>query len=184
MGEPLEGDGTLSAVSIELELVSPERAADLATLKAATFVETFAEDNDPKHVQAHVAREFTAAAVRRTLEDERSTTWWLLDHGVPVGFLKVIRGGAQTEPDLDDGLEVEQIYVLGSHHGQRLGGRLMEHAISTARQARFPFVWLGVWENNHRAQAVYEHFGFFLIGDHTFVFGDEEQRDLLMRLDL
>lgn len=103
---------------------------------------------------------------------------------MPIGFLKVNRGGAQTEPDLDDGLEVEQIYVLASHHGRRLGGRLMEHAITTARQEGFPFIWLGVWENNRKALAVYEHLGFFVLGDHTFLFGDEEQRDLLMRLDL
>ena len=60
----------------------------------------------------------------------------------------------------------------------------MERAIATARQEGFPFVWLGVWEHNRRALAVYEHLGFSVIGDHTFLFGDEEQRDLLMRLDL
>ena len=164
--------------------VSPEHAADLADLKAATFIETFAAENDPEHVQAHVARAFTSEAVRRTLEDERCSTWWLLDDDEPIGFLKVNRGGAQTEPHLGDGLEIEQIYVLASHHGQRLGGRLMEHAIATARQEGFTFVWLGVWEHNGKALAVYEHLGFSVIGDHTFLFGDEEQRDLLMRLDL
>ncbi len=46
---------------------------------AATFIETFAQVNAPEHLQAHVAREFTAEAVKRTLEDARSTTWWLLD---------------------------------------------------------------------------------------------------------
>jgi ribosomal protein S18 acetylase RimI-like enzyme len=171
-------------VSIEMEPVSPERAADLADLKAATFIETFAADNDPDQVRAHVAREFTPEAVRRSLEDERCSTWWLLDEATPVGFVKVNRGEAQTESHLREGLEVEQIYVLASRHGQRLGGRLMEQAIATARHERFPFVWLGVWEHNRRALAVYEHLGFSVIGDHTFLFGHEEQRDLLMRLDL
>jgi diamine N-acetyltransferase len=60
----------------------------------------------------------------------------------------------------------------------------MEHAIGTAQNEGLPFVWLGVWENNHRALAVYEHLGFVVIGDHTLLFRDEEQRDLLMRLDL
>lgn len=167
-----------------MEPVRPERAGDLAALKAATFVETFAADNDPRHVRAHVTREFTVEGVRRTLEDERCSTWWLLDEGLPIGFLKVNRGEAQTEPHLRDGLEIEQIYVLASHHGQRLGGRLMAHAITTAQEEGFPFIWLGVWENNRKALAVYEHLGFFEIGDHTFLFGDEEQRDVLMRLDL
>lgn len=171
-------------MTITLELVPTEGAAALAALKAATFVETFAEDNDPAHVEAHLAREFTPAVVERSLEDDRSTTWWLLDDGAPVGFLKVNRGGAQTEPDLDEGLEVEQIYVLASQHGRGLGGRLLERAISTARAEGFPFVWLGVWERNLRAIAVYEHLGFVAFGDHTFFFGNEEQRDVLMRFDI
>jgi diamine N-acetyltransferase len=165
-------------------MVGPEDAAALAALKAETFVETFAEDNDPVHVRAHVAREFTADAVRRSLEDDASTTWWLLDGGVPVGFLKVNRGHAQTEPGLDDGLEVEQIYVLAAHHGRGHGSRLIDHAMHTARAEGHAFIWLGVWEHNRRAIAVYEHRGFVPIGDHTFLFGDEEQRDVLMRRDL
>jgi ribosomal protein S18 acetylase RimI-like enzyme len=169
-------------VSIAFELVRPDGAAALAKLKADTFVETFAADNDPAHVEAHLAREFTPARVERTLADERSTTWWLLDDGVPVGFLKVNRAGAQTEPDLDDGLEVEQIYVLASHHGQGLGSRLMEQAITTAQSEGFPSIWLGVWEKNLRAIAVYEHLGFVPFGEHRFLFGNEEQRDVLMRL--
>lgn len=171
-------------VSIELELVPVAGAAALAKLKADTFVETFAADNDPAHVEAHLAREFTPAGVEQTLADERSTTWWLLDDGVPIGFLKVNRDGAQTEPDLDDGLEVEQIYVLASRHGQGLGARLVEQAIGTARTEGFPHIWLGVWEKNVRAISVYEHLGFVLSGDHTFLFGNEEQRDILMRLDV
>lgn len=167
-----------------MEPVGPERAADLAELKAATFVEAFAADNDPEHVATHVARAFTPEAVGRSLQDVRCTTWWLLDGEAPVGFVKVNRGEAQTEPDLHEGLEVEQIYLLASHHGRGLGGRLMEQAIATARRERFPFLWLGVWEHNHKALAVYEHLGFAVIGDHPFLFGDEEQRDLLMRLDL
>jgi diamine N-acetyltransferase len=171
-------------VSIELEVVDPEHAAELAKLKAETFVETFAEANDPDHVRAHLAREFSAEAVRRSLEDDDSTTWWLSDHGVPVGFLKVNRGHAQTEAGLSDGLEVEQLYVLAAHHGRGHGSRLIEHAISTARAEGYPFIWLGVWEHNSRAIAVYEHLGFVPIGDHTFLFGNEEQRDVLMRRDL
>lgn len=171
-------------MSIELEVVRPEDAGALAKLKAETFAETFAEANDPAHVQAHLAREFTPEAVERTLEDERSTTSWLLDDGRPVGFLKVNRGDAQTEPNLADGLEVEQIYVLARHHGRGLGSRLMECAIGTARTEGIPFIWLGVWENNHKAIAVYQHVGFVPIGDHTFLFGNEEQRDVLMRCDV
>lgn len=171
-------------VPIRLEVVSPDDAAELAQLKAETFFEAFAEDNDLDHVQAHLAREFTAEAVKRSLEHDDSTTWWLIDDGVPVGFLKVNRDEAQTEAGLSHGLEVEQIYVHATHHGRGHGSRLIEHAIDTARAEGYPFIWLGVWENNRRAIAVYERLGFVPIGDHTFLFGSEEQRDVLMRRDL
>ncbi len=167
-----------------LELVEPGCAAALAALKSDTFVETFGPENDADQVREHVDRHFTSDAVRRSLGEAGTTTWWLVDGGVPIGYLKVNRGDAQTEPDLADGLEVEQLYVRAEHHGRGLGGRLLEHAISTARDEGFPFVWLGVWERNQRAVAVYEHLGFTAFGDHTFLFGDEEQRDVLMRLDL
>jgi diamine N-acetyltransferase len=171
-------------VSTTLEVVDPDDAAELAKLKADTFVETFAEDNDPDHVQAHLAREFTAEAVKRTLEHDDSTTWWLVDDGVPVGFLKLNRGEAQTETGLSDGLEVEQIYVQAAHHGRGHGSRLIEHAINMARAEGYPFIWLGVWEHNRKAIEVYEHLGFVPIGDHHFLFGNEEQRDVLMRRDV
>lgn len=171
-------------MSIELVVADPEDAAALSALKAETFLETFAADNDSAHVEAHLAREFTTEVVRPSLERKDTTTWWLLDDGQPVGFLKVNRGAAQTEPGFDDGLEVEQVYVLASHHGRGHGGRLLEHAVQTARHEGFPYIWLGVWEHNRRAISVYEHKGYVPIGEHTFLFGDEEQRDLLMRLDV
>ena len=171
-------------VPTALELVDPDNAAELAKLKADTFVEAFAEGNDPDHVRAHLAREFTAEAVKRTLEQDGSTTWWLIDDGVPIAFLKVNRGDAQTEAGLTDGLEVEQIYVLAAHHGHGHGSRLMKQVIETARAEGYRFIWLGVWEHNRGAIEVYEHLGFVPFGDHTFRFGNEEQRDVLMRREL
>ena len=168
----------------KLEIVSPDDAAALAKLKADTFFETFADGNDPDHLQAHLDREFTADAVKRTLENDDATTWWLVDEGMPVAFLKVNRGDSQTESGLSDGLEVEQIYVQAAHHGRGHGGRLIELAIDTARAEGYRFIWLGVWEHNSRAIDVYKHLGFAPFGEHTFLFGNEEQRDVLMRRDV
>lgn len=171
-------------MSIVLELVRPQDAMALTALKVETFLQTFAADNDPASVQAHLDRELTTEAVERSLTEEGSTTWWLLDDGTPVGYLKVNRGASQTEPDLTDGLEVQQVYVLASHHGRGLGGRLLDHAFDVARAEGLGYVWLGVWERNHRALAVYEHLGFGPFGEHTFHFGPEEQRDVLLRRDV
>lgn len=83
-------------------------------------------------------------------------------------------------PGLSDGLEVEQLYVLASHHGQGLGGQLLEKA----RERGLTYLWLGVWEHNTNAISLYRHRGYEEFDQHVFMFGEEEQRDVLMRLDL
>jgi ribosomal protein S18 acetylase RimI-like enzyme len=167
-----------------LETPSPRDAERLAALKADTFSETFADDNDPVELAAHLERSFSAEAVARQLADPDCETYWVLDDTVPVGYLKVNRGRAQTEPGLDDGLEVEQLYVLGTHHGRGLGGRLLDLAVEIARRDGFGFVWLSVWERNDKAISLYRHRGYEVFDEHVFMFGAEPQTDLLMRLDL
>jgi RimJ/RimL family protein N-acetyltransferase len=48
----------------------------------------------------------------------------------------------------------------------------------TARGA--DVAWLGVWERNPRAIAFYRKWGFAEVGAHTFVVGDDPQRDLVL----
>ncbi len=41
-------------------------------------------------------------------------------------------------------------------------------------------VWLGVWEKNENAIAFYNKMGFVRTGTHSFIMGDEEQKDYIM----
>jgi ribosomal protein S18 acetylase RimI-like enzyme len=161
-----------------------ESAAPLAALKAETFSEAFAAANDSAELAAHLARAFAVDAISAQLRDPRCETTWVLDHVRPVGYLKVNHGTAQTVPGLGDGLEVEQLYVLASHHGQGLGGQLLDLATEKARERGLTYLWLGVWEHNTNAISLYRHRGFEEFDQHVFMLGREEQRDLLMRLDL
>ena len=155
----------------------------LARLKADTFIESFSDGNDPAQLAAHVARRFADDVIAEELADPRVATSWVVDDGVPVGYVRLNFADAQTVEGLTDGAEIEQIYVRASHHGRGIGGRLLRHAIDVAGERGSAFVWLGVWEHNAKAIAVYERHGFVVFGDHVFMFGDEPQRDLLMRLD-
>ncbi len=161
-----------------------ESAAALAALKADTFSETYGAANDPVELAAHLARAFAVDAVSAELLDPGCDTTWVLDAGKPVGYVKVNYGTAQTVPGFSDGLEVEQVYVLASHHGQGLGGQLLDLATGKARERGLTYLWLGVWEHNSNAISLYRHRGYEEFGQHVFMFGQEEQRDVLMRLDL
>ena len=166
------------------ETPSAGDAERLAALKADTFRESFTAGNDPAELAAHIERAFSVEAVAAQLADPDSHTTWILDGTEPVGYLKLNRGRAQTEPGLEAGLEIEQLYVRRAHHGRGLGGKLLDLAIATARRDGCQFVWLGVWEQNHNAISLYRHRGFQVFDQHVFMFGAEPQTDLLMRLDL
>jgi ribosomal protein S18 acetylase RimI-like enzyme len=159
----------------------PDDAARLADLAATAFRETYLAANDPDVIEEHVATAHSTEAFALALADERCELHWLLRHGDPVGYLKLNLAGAQTEPGLDDGLEVEQVYLLDAHQGHGLGRTLVEVALDAARRHGLTNVWLGVWEANGKAIGFYRSQGFEVFGAHTFRLGDEEQRDLLMR---
>jgi ribosomal protein S18 acetylase RimI-like enzyme len=167
-----------------LAVPAVDDAAKLARLKAETFVEPFGDSNDPITLDAHVVDTFTVEKVAADLADPNCSTLWVLDAGEPVGYMKMNLAPAQSEPALAAGLEVEQIYFRRSHQGRGLGRMLIDRAADAARENGLPFVWLGVWEHNDDAIAFYERMGCRVCGDHTFRLGDEDQRDLLMRLDL
>jgi len=45
-------------------------------------------------------------------------------------------------------------------------------------------VWLGVWDQNPRAISFYKKNGFIEFDKHVFRLGNDEQTDLMMRLEI
>jgi ribosomal protein S18 acetylase RimI-like enzyme len=45
-------------------------------------------------------------------------------------------------------------------------------------------IWLGVWEKNHNAIGFYTKNGFITFDKHLFLLGDDQQTDLLMKLEI
>lgn len=158
-----------------------EDAEALRNLAIDTFVETFARDNTEADMEKYLRESFSPEKVEAELAHPESLFYLALDGDQPVGYLKLNSGSAQTELQDPDSLEVERIYVLESHQGQRLGQALYEKAVEVARSQGRAFLWLGVWEKNTRALRFYEKNGFKAFGQHIFRMGDDEQVDILMR---
>src|SRR5687768_4037050 len=78
-------------------------------------------------------------------------------------------------------LELKRLYVEPRLHGRRIGKRLLDDGIVRARAAGATTLWLGVWENNTKAQAFYTREGFTRVGDHPFVLGSDTQTDWIMQ---
>ena len=157
---------------------------DLRALSRRTFRETFAADNTPAALQAHLDRAYALEKLRAELSNPYSQFWFLYEKGSLAGYLKLNEAPAQTELHDPVSLEIERIYVARAFQGHGLGGMLMARAIETAQARGKRYIWLGVWEKNKKARSFYQKHGFRKIGFHPFSVGDEVQTDDIMRKDL
>ena len=146
-----------------------------------TFIETFSEANKAEDMDRYLTENFSEEQLARELSNPDSFFYVAEVNGHVVGYLKLNTAHAQTEPQAADALEIERIYVLSSYHGHGVGQALYHHAMSVAEDRKASYVWLGVWEHNHRALRFYEKNGFTAFGTHIFQLGNDQQTDILMK---
>ena len=160
---------------------------DLDTLQAFSrqcFFETFAAMNTPENMEAYLDKAYAPEKLRAELSDAHAAIYFLYWGDKRAGYLKLNESSAQTDIHDGDSLEIERIYVTKAFQGQGLGHYLIDQAIDAALQQKKKYIWLGVWEKNAKALHFYKQHGFYQIGAHSFVVGDDQQTDLLMRKDL
>lgn len=169
---------------IVIRRVTPDEADTLRKLAIRTYYETFAAANSAEDMQAYLAKAFEPEKLLRELNNSKSSFFFLYADGRLAGYLKLNEAPAQTDINDANSLEIERIYVSGEFQGSGLGKRLMEKAISTAQELGKEYIWLGVWEKNEKAIGFYKSKGFYMIGTHSFVMGNDVQTDYIMRKDI
>lgn len=161
-----------------------EDVALLQQIGRQTFSETFAASNSEENMRQYLAEGFAAEKLLAELANPDSQFYFAEWNNEAIGYLKVNTGQSQTELQDQAALEIERIYVLQDFHGKKVGQVLYEKALDIAKQAGFRYVWLGVWEENKRALRFYEKNGFVAFDKHIFRLGDDEQTDIMMKLEL
>lgn len=167
--------------SIHIKQALPNDLTTLQNLGRETFYETFAPYNSEEQIQQYLTESFAAEKLTRELNHPDSLFFIVWEQEDPIGYLKVNSGKAQTELQDETSLEIERIYVKSSHHGRKVGQLLYDKALETAVELRKKYLWLGVWEENHRAVRFYKKNGFKEFDKHVFRLGNEKQTDLMMK---
>jgi len=162
-----------------------ERDADLlAELGATTFYESFAAQNTPENMTAYLAATFVPEQQRAELADPRNTFLIAENDGVAIGYAHLRTGKPPACVSDPNALELVRLYVSSTLQGSGVGGRLMDACLTEARQSGYQTIWLGVWQQNTRAQAFYNRWNFSKVGEHVFQLGDDRQMDWLMERSL
>lgn len=153
----------------------------LTDLGARTFVETFAADNSEENMSVYLTSAFTVEQQAAELNDPLRTVFIAEIEGVAVGYAMLMTGEAPSEIKSEKPIELVRLYVSKDWLGGGVGAALMQRCLDKAVALSYQTMWLGVWENNHRAQAFYRKWKFYEVGTHVFQLGDDPQRDLLMQ---
>jgi ribosomal protein S18 acetylase RimI-like enzyme len=154
----------------------------LRNISIRTFKETFSEVNTEEDMQKYLDENLNERNLKSELENLNSEFYFAENNDEILGYLKLNFKDAQTEKVEENHFEIERIYVLKAYLGQKIGQILFNKAIEIGKEKKLEYVWLGVWEENHRALKFYKKNGFEIFGKHDFVLGKDVQTDLLMKL--
>ena len=110
---------------------SEEDVASISEIGAKTFEETFASVNSKEDMEKYLQKDFNTEQILSEVQNPESIFMLAQvkenDSLLPVGYMKVNFGSAQTEKSYDNSMEIQRIYVAkscmgGSWHRKPLYG--------------------------------------------------------------
>ncbi len=169
---------------MQIRKLNSSDSENLRKISIQTFKETFEEVNTEEDMQKYLDENLSIEKLKTELENPNSEFYFAENNDEILGYLKLNFKDAQTEKLEENHFEIERIYVLKAFLGQKIGQILFDKAIEIGREKNLEYVWLGVWEENHRAIRFYEKNDFEIFGKHDFVLGEDVQTDLLMKMKI
>lgn len=186
-------DGTASvsvpvSAPVSRATVRPAGAADVsavAAVAAATFELACPPSMTRDRVEAFVDEVLSPERFADYVADPTRQVLLAETEGTVLGYAMLVRG----EPSDDDvratirlrpTVELSKIYVLPQAHGTGAAALLMARALEWARATGAAGVWLGVNQQNERAQRFYGKSGFERVGTKRFLVGGVYEDDYVM----
>lgn len=158
---------------------------DLAHVAAHTFPLACPPSATPHDVAAFIAANLSRDRFTEYLADAHRIVLSARDGERMLGYAMLIRG----VPDDDDvraavplrpAVELSKMYVLPDAHGAGVASALMGAALDRSRDLGGACTWLGVNQENQRAQRFYAKHGFTITGTKTFQLGGRVENDYVM----
>ena len=172
-------------MSLTIFRAEPDDAAALAELAAATFALACPPGTTPEAISAFIADHFTEAHFAGYLADSARDIFLAVLKGEPVGYTMLINA-EPTDADVLAAVttrptaELSKFYVLEGHHGAGIARELMSATVESAQARGAASVWLGVNEQNARANRFYRKHGFEQVGMKKFLVGQRWEDDYVL----
>ena len=169
-----------------IRLATSADAAQLAELAAATFPLACPPSAKAADIQSFIGANLSETRFAEYLADDTKA---VLVGGDFSGYtLTVFR--EPTDPDVVAAIthrptaELSKCYVRAETHGTGLASELMQASLDLARSRGYASVWLGVNEENAKANRFYEKHGFAQVGTKRFKLGERWEHDFVREVVL
>ncbi|MDV3125021.1 GNAT family N-acetyltransferase [Mycobacterium sp. 21AC1] len=163
----------------------PADLPELVTVAATTFPLACPPSATPDNIATFIAENLSEARFAEYLADPDRKVLVARCGTAITGYTMLIRGVAddddvQRAVPQRPAMELSKMYVLPEHHGAGASSALMTAALHNAAALGAACVWLGVQQENQRAQRFYTKHGFVINGTKTFQLGADIENDYVM----
>lgn len=172
-------------MSISVNVAATPDLDELAEVAAATFPLACPPGSPPDDVAAFIDANLSRRRFADYLADPARTVLTVRDDGRILGYAILVRGEGGN-PDVAravttrPAMELSKVYVVADQHGTGVSTTLMSAAVQCAAVAGARCLWLGVNQENVRAQRFYRKNGFEVVGTKTFQLGTHTEHDFVM----
>jgi ribosomal protein S18 acetylase RimI-like enzyme len=172
-------------VAIDVAAAVEADLPELADVAARTFPLACPPAVAPENIAAFIDENLSQARFRDYLADADRAVLVARGDGRIVGYAMLIRGvpddgDVQQAVTLRPAVELSKMYVLPDSHGAGVAAALMTAALQHAAELDARCMWLGVNQQNQRAQRFYAKHGFTINGTKIFRLGTGIENDYVM----
>ena len=172
-------------LTLHIDTATTELADALADVAARTFPLACPPSSTPEDIDAFIAENLSPDRFAEYLTDPDRTVLAARRDGRILGYAMTVQGvpddaDVQRAVPLRPAIELSKMYVLADCHGAGVSAALMDAVVRYASAQNAACVWLGVNQQNRRAQRFYGKHGFEVAGTKTFHLGAEVEHDYVM----
>ncbi|QLY29315.1 GNAT family N-acetyltransferase [Nocardia huaxiensis] len=178
----------MSNSPVTIDRAGPGDAAELAAVAAATFPLACPPGSTPEDMAAFIDAVLSEARFGEYLGDPTRTVLKAGVDGKIVGY-SLLHAAEPADPAVAavvhprPVVELSKMYVLPEFHSNGVSKELMDASVAAVRADGSAGVWLGVNQQNVRAQRFYGKSGFRVVGTKTFKVGAQTHSDFVMQLE-
>jgi ribosomal protein S18 acetylase RimI-like enzyme len=175
----------VAGMAAHVEIACVADASELAAVAAETFPLACPPTSTQENIAAFVAAKLSVARFTDYVRDPNQAVLIARVEGRIIGYCMLIRGipddaDVQRAVTVRPSIELSKMYVLPDNHRSGVSAALMDAALERASAMSAKSVWLGVNQENLRAQRFYGKHGFRTCGTKTFQLGEVVEHDYVM----